>query len=1639
MKKREVLFVFISIFLIMSISFVSAGLLQDIEDWFKDFFNMGADSELKGELDSYSGYASGSSSSSSYGGYASGSSSSSSYGGYNDYDYVCDEVEKICEKEYGRGGINFIYYIKECQNNEWVEIESCELNQECKDGECVELPIRYIEPDLCNDSDDGKDYYVKGNVYSTVGPHAPESGTDGCLNENLQYIETNGVYLSEVFCNNKSMYENEVVLCLYGCDYGACKDDYPEISCEDSDSGINSDERGYVHNLNDANSPKIYDECTTDAFGQGEEDVKEVYCNHDDMFDIEFVVCPYGCDDGRCISPIEDFTISVATLKNTYIVGEIIELTDPPEEEWRDYKTDYIVDTPFSGDSKTSVEYEGYIIQFKDKSVIEEKIERLRQIKQDRERIEKSNVIFRNTIGRLQVQILNNKEKTVDSNLKDYKRNLKNKNLVIKNNIKKKLNKNLDFNNIVGHVVNEQTEIQVMNEFTDVFNGIALDISDEEAEKIKELDDVRKIYLNKQTESLLMDSVPLIKADDVWRLDEDSNNCNETLKSCLTGEGVTIAIIDTGVDYTHQDLGGCFGEGCKVVGGYDFYNNDNDPMDDNGHGTHCAGIAAGNGRLKGVAPDAKIYAYKISDSGGYGWYDNLISAVERSVDPNNDGDFSDRVDVISLSFGGSAGDDPTTDATKIAVDNAVDAGIVVSAAVGNEWGEAEYQTIICPACSEKVISVGSSDKNDKISYFSAKGPNLISYSIKPEILAPGQGFSRSQGICSAQWNGAYSWADTECNSDDNHVAIRGTSMATPHVSGVVALLKQKNPDWTPEEIKSILIGSAEIIPPVEVNVNICNDTDGGINPAEKGRMIGRYDYEDYCVGSEQLVEMYCDYEGGLLKYYEYVNCSEYGGRCESGECIENTTSMPFTLKNPQIGGYKNYDVYTSGSGRVDILKAIDNSILVLPSILNLGFIDDNKNSLEDNFTIKNIGNKRLGIRLITGPLENIQYHNLFDQEISFSDNDFCLEVGSEEVIDFYLNTEGLTNGFYSGRYKLELYSDCNFEDYLKTNILPIGFSKLNKLKFKFIDDPSTTYHYHAWQFRLPDDSIVDYTLKEYTTEDISEYEVYTPYEEFDLLLYVMEYSSKDKFNVRIFLKHIITSENSEIIFDVSDTEQIFNIIEVLENKNMDVARLEVSLLSDTPDIAFWEEFYNIEWYDYQSWEVKIKSDTDLLFSDYNLIVGVIAKLKDYDYNTSKEFFVLPSINHYPFIDNDTIDILDIKNVSIKFEKTFIDEYNNFYRFGVTPYAPSLDDSLGLYVDPIAVPKNITLFFRDDCLSCKYRIWGELWDPSSYIDPYIFKEYWNGREEVYWPGNDKLTDLSFFEDPFSLKLSTEYCIPNRIDMCNDGLVRGILHDNFIPQSYAMSESTLGTLYITLPDGTLENVVPDEPSGYYSARGAWVLNCDSPSYSFPQILEDTSKFCQIGDYKIEWIIDDLIKNQVLTLNKIVNYDGDKFTILNISESICGNNISEGTEECDGIDDFNCLDRCSQTCTCLPESKIMNNMGVDLTGNLKLILQKESEGSWVDERVTIDEQITISSQGLIKLDIGEDNQGNQIFEGFNNLNVIANEAGGYRVYVSFETNGEEIENSWEFEVEEGLATINPFKGFIEWLKKEVKKRKI
>ncbi|HEX2061841.1 MAG TPA: S8 family serine peptidase, partial [Thermoanaerobaculia bacterium] len=307
-------------------------------------------------------------------------------------------------------------------------------------------------------------------------------------------------------------------------------------------------------------------------------------------------------------------------------------------------------------------------------------------------------------------------------------------------------------------------------EFHRTFRGVAVTLDDAQADAVRRFAYVKAVHEDGEVQAFAEDTTRItrIRADRVW---------NE-LKS--RGEGIRVAVIDTGIDYNHPALAARY-----LAGGIDFVDGDDDPMDEHGHGTHVAGIVAGDSAdVQGVAPAARVMAYRVLDEYGRGSDSTVIAGIERAVDPNGDGDLSDRVDIINLSLGGYGdADDPVSQS----VDRAVMAGVVVFAAAGNTPGG---QTIGSPAAARLAITVGNSDRDDVMHPTSSSGPSFPDFSMKPEIAAPGE------AIRSAKRGGGT-------------LVASGTSMASPHAAGVAALLLALHRDWTPADVKAALTASAK--------------------------------------------------------------------------------------------------------------------------------------------------------------------------------------------------------------------------------------------------------------------------------------------------------------------------------------------------------------------------------------------------------------------------------------------------------------------------------------------------------------------------------------------------------------------------------------------------------------------------------------------------------------------------------------------------------------------------------------------------------------------------------------------------------------------------------------------------------------
>ncbi|MDG5787727.1 S8 family serine peptidase [Evansella sp. AB-P1] len=486
-------------------------------------------------------------------------------------------------------------------------------------------------------------------------------------------------------------------------------------------------------------------------------------------------------------------------------------------------------------------------------------------------------------------------------------------------------------NQVIQDINNVVSSSAVHREYDYLFSGFAVELPENEVRNLITVPGIEAVYPNITYEATaseptfienyefsptMMESAPFIGANDAWDLG-------------YTGKGVTVAVIDTGVDYTHPDLVHAFGDNK----GWDFVDNNDDPQetgaddprgDSTNHGTHVAGTIAADGEIKGVAPDATLLAYRVLGPGGSGTTDNVLAGIERAV--------QDGADVMNLSLGNTSNDPDF--ATSLALDWAMAEGVVAVTSNGNS-GPNRW-TVGSPGTSRDAISVGAtrlpynvfhvelntsgsfeyqsanvmghpSDEellaldgeefefvfvelgleedfddvdvdgkialiergeipfvekaenakdagaigaiifnnvegvqpdvpgmviptikisnedgekmlaelvagNNTVSFaiedagivdetvadFSSRGPVLGTWMIKPDVVAPGVNIVST--IPTHNPDNPYGYA-----------AFQGTSMSAPHVAGAVALLLEKYPDWTPEEIKSALMNTAESI------------------------------------------------------------------------------------------------------------------------------------------------------------------------------------------------------------------------------------------------------------------------------------------------------------------------------------------------------------------------------------------------------------------------------------------------------------------------------------------------------------------------------------------------------------------------------------------------------------------------------------------------------------------------------------------------------------------------------------------------------------------------------------------------------------------------------------------------------------
>jgi subtilisin family serine protease len=283
-----------------------------------------------------------------------------------------------------------------------------------------------------------------------------------------------------------------------------------------------------------------------------------------------------------------------------------------------------------------------------------------------------------------------------------------------------------------------------------------------------------RVWLDGRVGASLDRSTAQIGARDVW-------------SAGYRGEGVKVAVLDTGADQSHPDLAG------RVLAAKDF-SGSSGTGDVFGHGTHVASVVGGSGAAsggsrQGVAPAAQLLVGKVLGDDGFGSESQVIAGMEWAADQG--------AEIVNMSLGSSGATDGTDPMSQALNDLSRRTGTLFVVAAGNE-GEQGPRTVGSPGAADAALTVGAVDRDDSLAPFSSRGPRLGDDAVKPDVTAPGVGIVAARAAGSAMGDPV----------DEHYTGASGTSMATPHVAGAAALLAQRHPDWTGAQLKDALISTA---------------------------------------------------------------------------------------------------------------------------------------------------------------------------------------------------------------------------------------------------------------------------------------------------------------------------------------------------------------------------------------------------------------------------------------------------------------------------------------------------------------------------------------------------------------------------------------------------------------------------------------------------------------------------------------------------------------------------------------------------------------------------------------------------------------------------------------------------------------
>jgi subtilisin family serine protease len=542
-------------------------------------------------------------------------------------------------------------------------------------------------------------------------------------------------------------------------------------------------------------------------------------------------------------------------------------------------------------------------------------------------------------------------------------------------------------------------------EFQTLWNGVSIEAGAEAAAKLRALPGVKAVYPVVDIEAPPSPDAGAI-ADVASAIAQTrSDEARDVLG--LTGAGIKVAIIDTGIDYDHPDLGGCFGPGCKVAYGYDFVgdtynagdpvNNtpipDPDPDDCNGHGTHVAGIvgasAAESDGVTGVAPKVTLGAYRVFGCEGSSTADVLVAALERA--------YADGMQVVNQSLG-AAFQWPEYP-TAVVGDALVEAGVVVVASAGNSGATGTFSGG-APAIGRDVIGVASFDNiGIRATYFEAGGQNIdyrtITLSAAPptsgteEIVYVGRGCDDDSYLADPNGKAALIVRGTCTFAEKAQKAVDEGATAVVIYNNVAGIFQGTLGDPPSYTVPVVGISEADglfllgLTPPIEIawSVDVVPNPTGdlissfsswGLSPdlalkpdlgAPGGGIYATYPLEAGGYATLSGTSMSAPHVAGAVALLLEARPGVPAG--EVREILQNTSVPKVWSENPSLGSLE--PAHRQGAGMIDIVEAITGDIQVSPGKISLG--ESEAGSQVTRLTLRNRGSE--DVTLTAGAMQSI--------------------------------------------------------------------------------------------------------------------------------------------------------------------------------------------------------------------------------------------------------------------------------------------------------------------------------------------------------------------------------------------------------------------------------------------------------------------------------------------------------------------------------------------------------------------------------------------------------------------------------------------------------------------------------------------